>query len=67
MTKTEKTYRANLREIRRLQNRIAEKRLGRNAGATHDALDRRLDRDRLLLARLAAEEDARLAEEERGW
>ena len=56
MSTTERKFRANLREIRRLQLRIANRECGRNAGATEAALDRRLARDRKLLARLAAEE-----------
>ena len=55
MTTTEKKHRANLREIRRLQVKISTG-LGRNAGATLAALDRRMEQDRKLLAKLADEE-----------
>ena len=55
MQETERRYRANKREIRRLQLRVSQG-LGRNAGATLAALDRRLEQDRKLLAQLAEEE-----------
>jgi hypothetical protein len=54
---TEKKYRENLREIRRLQLRLATK-AGRNVGATTAALDRRLEKDRRLLFQLAEQDES---------
>jgi hypothetical protein len=55
MTATEKRFRANLREVRRLQVKLATG-AGRNSGATEAALDRRLEADGRLLRQLAEEE-----------
>lgn len=56
MTETERKHRENLREIRRLQMRIAQ---GKGSTATRNALDRRLNRDRILLQRLAEQKEER--------
>lgn len=56
MTKTERKFRDNLREIRRLQIKLANGDVGRNVGATVAALDRRLDADKRLLILLGNEE-----------
>ena len=53
---TERKFRHNLREIRRLQVRLSTC-AGRNVGATEAALDRRLEADRRLLRELATLED----------
>lgn len=56
MTTTERRYRANQRELRRLQIKLATGQTGRNRGATEAAYDRRLAQDGRLLRQLAAEE-----------
>lgn len=55
MTATEKKFHENRRQIDRLTIRIS-KNQDTNA-ATRNALDRRLEADRRLLAKLAAEEE----------
>jgi hypothetical protein len=56
MTSTERKFRDNLREVRRLQIRLSTG-AGRNVGATEAALDRRLAADKRLLEAVAVEEE----------